>query len=158
MSQHRAKIEWRHAGGEFSYETYSRSHEWTFPNGTVVEASAAPTFLGDESRVDPEEAFVAAAASCHMLTFLAVAARKRLSVESYRDDAVGFLEKNEDGKLAVTVVNLRPRVAFSEGAEPTPEALEKLHAVAHRECFIANSVRTDIRIDLGDADADASAQ
>ncbi len=152
MSEHRARIEWRHAGGEFGYETYGRNHEWTFANGAVVEASAAPAFLGDDSRVDPEEAFVASLASCHMLTFLAVAARKRLSVESYTDDAVGVLEKNEDGKLAVTVVRLRPRVVFSADSEPSPEVLEKLHEVAHRECFLANSVRTDIRVELGDAD------
>lgn len=152
MPEHRARIEWRHTGGDFGYETYSRDHTWVFPNGTVVEASSAPAFLGSQARVDPEEAFVAAVSSCHMLTFLAVAARKRLVVASYVDEAVGRLDKNGSGKLAVTEVDLRPRVIFAGELQPPPQAIAKLHEVAHRECFIANSVHTSIRIlDVGDA-------
>lgn len=150
MSEHRATVQWRHSGGAFDYDSYSRNHSWAFPNGTVVEASAAPAFLGDDSRVDPEEGFVAAVSSCHMLTFLAIAAKKRLAVESYDDDAVGYLEKNEGGKLAVTRVDLHPRVRFSAATVPTAEGLAKLHDLAHRDCFIANSVRTEIRVVAGD--------
>lgn len=151
MPEHRARIEWRHDGGDFGYETYSRDHTWSFPNGMVVAASSAPAFLGNRELVDPEEAFVAAVSSCHMLTFLAVAARKRLVVESYVDEAVGRLMQNASGKLAVTEVDLRPRVIFAGEAPPSREAIAKLHEVAHRECFIANSVHTRIRVlDPGD--------
>jgi len=146
MSEHRASVQWRHSGGAFDYESFSRDHTWTFPNGKAIEASAAPAFRGDDSRIDPEEGFVAAVSSCHMLTFLAIAAKKRLVVATYDDDAVGYLEKNDDGKLAVTRVELRPRVRFSGETTPTAEALAKLHDLAHRDCFIANSVRTDIRV------------
>ena len=146
MPEHRARIVWRHTGGHFGYETYSRDHTWAFPNGTLIEASSAPAFLGSQQRVDPEEAFVAAVSSCHMLTFLAVAARQRLVVESYVDEAVGRLAKNGCGRLAVTEVDLRPRVVFAGDNRPSPEAVAKLHEVAHRECFIANSVRTLIRV------------
>ena len=154
MSEHRARIEWRHVGGEFSYDKYSRNHTWTFPNGTVIEASAAPAFLGDGERVDPEEAFVAAVSSCHMLTFLAVAARKRITVVSYADEAVGRLDKNALGKLAVTEVDLHPCVMFADDP-PSSRTVASLHEIAHRECFIANSVHTRIRVvDNGEHGAD----
>ncbi len=146
MSEHRATVQWRQTGGSFDYDSYSRNHSWSFANGTSIEASAAPDFRGDDTRIDPEEAFVAAVSSCHMLTFLAIAARKRLVVESYLDEAVGFLKKNADGVLAVTEVELRPRVRFSAETTPAAEALAKLHEMAHRGCFIANSVRSEIRV------------
>lgn len=99
MSEHHAKVVWSRNEVDFSYQTYSRDHLWSFPGGVEVPASAAPDFLGSEQRVDPEEAFVAALSSCHMLTFLAIAAKKRLVIEEYQDEAVGFLEKNDMGKL-----------------------------------------------------------
>src|SRR5262249_5752003 len=101
---------------------------------------------GDAKRVDPEAAFVAALSSCHMLTFLAIAARKRLVVDTYEDDATGFLEKNAAGKLAVTRVVLRPRVAFARAA-PSADALADLHERAQRDCLVANSVRTDVAVE-----------
>ncbi len=146
MSEHRASIDWKRGDAEFTYDTYTRGHTWRFEGGTVVEASAAPAYLGDASRVDPEEAFVASVASCHMLTFLAIAARKRVVVDAYEDDAVGVMEKNEDGKLAVTRVTLRPRIAFA-GDPPPPETVERTHEQAHGHCFIANSVRAEIRVE-----------
>ena len=143
-SEHRATVSWRRTGEDFSYEAYSRDHVWRFEGGVEVAASAAPAFQGTEERVDPEEAFVAALSSCHMLTFLAIAARKRLVVDSYRDAAVGFLEKNDEGKLAVTRVVLRPEVTFRE---PPPETvIERMHHTAHEQCFIASSVKTDVRV------------
>jgi organic hydroperoxide reductase OsmC/OhrA len=144
MSVHGANIVWQRNGHDFAYESYTRNHVWRFTNGTEVAASAAPEFLGDPSCVDPEAAFVASLASCHMLTFLAIAARKRLVVDSYSDDAIGYLEKNEDGRLAMTRVELRPKIAFGEGSEPDADALKRLHESAHRQCFIANSVITRI--------------
>ncbi|MBW2267807.1 MAG: OsmC family protein [Deltaproteobacteria bacterium] len=146
MSEHRSTIEWQRGDAAFDYESYSRNHTWRFENGLGVEASAAPEFLGDAARIDPEEALVASIASCHMLTFLALAARKRWVVERYRDAAVGTLEKNSDGKLAVTRVVLHPEVEFADVA-PSTEQLEKAHHKAHEGCFIANSVRTQIDLE-----------
>lgn len=146
MSEHHATICWGRGEVEFRYDSYSRDHDWSFPGGERVAASAAVEYLGSAERVDPEEAFVASLASCHMLTFLAIAARKRLVVDSYRDEAVGFMEKNEQGRLAVTRVVLRPRIEW-EGEPPSAEAIEKIHQLSHETCFIANSVRTEIRVE-----------
>ena len=146
MSEHPATIRWTRESPDFSYDTYNRAHRWAFDAGLEVAASAAPEYGGDEDRVDPEEAFVASLASCHMLTFLALAARKRFVVDRYEDEAVGVLEKNEAGKLAITRVTLRPRVEFG-GEPPSAEALERLHHQAHEHCFIANSVRTRIDVE-----------
>jgi organic hydroperoxide reductase OsmC/OhrA len=144
MSVHGANIAWQRNRDDFEYDSYTRNHVWRFANGIEAAASAAPDFLGDPSCVDPEAAFVASLASCHMLTFLAIAARKRLIVDSYSDDAVGYLEKNDNGRLAMTRVELRPKIVFANGAEPDAEQLERLHASAHRQCFIANSVTTRV--------------
>ncbi|MBI1317996.1 MAG: OsmC family peroxiredoxin [Candidatus Hydrogenedens sp.] len=144
MSEHRVGVDWKLGDGDFTYETYPREHTWRFAEGPEIAASAAPEFLGKPECVDPEQAFVAAVSSCHMLTFLAIAARKRMRVEAYADDAVGYLEKNEEGRLAVTRVELRPRITFGGEGAPDAETLEKLHESSHRNCFIANSVRCEI--------------
>ena len=146
MSEHRVRVDWRRGAHSFDYESYDRGHDWRFPEGPTVRASAAPEFLGDASLVDPEQAFVAALASCHMLTFLAIAARRRLVVNSYCDQAVGVLEKNADGRLALTRVTLRPRIEF-ESAPPDAVALRRLHDQSHQTCFLANSVTTSIVIE-----------
>ena len=146
MSEHHAKIDWERGSAEFTYDSYSRDHIWTFEGGVEVAASAAPSYLGSARLVDPEQAYVAALASCHMLTFLAIAARKRIVVDQYRDAAVGFLEKNQDGKLAVTRVVLNPKIAFANGPPPSEE-LKKLHSLAHDNCFIANSVHTAVSVE-----------
>jgi organic hydroperoxide reductase OsmC/OhrA len=150
MSEHKATISWTRGAKEFTYETYTRDHTWTFDGGVRVSATAAPTYLGNPDHVDPEEAFVAAVSSCHMLTFLALAARKRLVVERYDDAAVGFMEKNENGKLAITRVTLRPKISFGGAGAPPAGELERLHHLAHENCFIANSVRTEITVASGD--------
>jgi organic hydroperoxide reductase OsmC/OhrA len=147
MSEHNATISWSRGDREFTYQTYTRDHTWRFDGGVEVPASAAPDYLGDPTRVDPEAAFVASVASCHMLTFLAVAARRKLVVETYQDTATGVLEKNADGKLAVTRVTLRPRIRFGGAGAPADEELAILHELAHENCFIANSVRTEIAVD-----------
>jgi organic hydroperoxide reductase OsmC/OhrA len=145
MSEHRATIDWQLGEREFTYETYSRDHRWRFESGVETAASSAPQFGGTPERVDPEETLVAAISSCHMLTLLAVAARKRMKVRSYHDSAVGFLEPNEEGKLAVTRVELRPRIEF-DGEPPGADKIERLHQSAHRNCFIANSVKTEVTV------------
>lgn len=148
MSAHHASIRWKRTSADFTYDSYNRAHEMRFNEGTiVVPASAAPAFKGDIDRVDPEEAFVAALSSCHMLTFLALCARKRLVVDSYDDDAVGVMEKGSDGKLWVSRVTLRPRIRFAAGTSVEPAALAEIHHKAHGECFIANSVKTDVSVE-----------
>ena len=132
------------------YETYNRAHVWRFESGITVNASSAPAFFGTPDRVDPEEAFVAAVSACHMLTFLAICARRKLVVDGYLDEAVGYLEKNAAGKLAMTRVELAPRITFA-GEPPTPDQLDRLHEYSHRECFIANSVLSEIVVKSPDA-------
>lgn len=145
MSEHRVTIAWRRTSETFDYEAYNREHDWTFEGGVRVPASAAPDFHGKPENVDPEEAFVAALSSCHMLTFLAIAAKKRLVVDAYDDDAVGHLAKNAEGKPAMTRVVLRPRVRFADGAAPaSDDDFARMHDKAHHNCFIANSVVTEV--------------
>jgi organic hydroperoxide reductase OsmC/OhrA len=145
MSEHKASIKWSRGGKDFTYKTYSRDHVWSL-NGNDVPASATPAYLGNPNRVDPEAALVAALSSCHMLTFLALAANKGFVVDSYEDAAVGHLEKNAQGKFAVTRVELHPKIAFGGTKQPVAADLEWLHDKAHKECFIANSVTTDVRV------------
>lgn len=146
MSEHRATIRWVRGDAPFDSRRYSRDHEWIFDGGQRIAASAAPEYLGGERAVDPEEALVAALSSCHMLTLLAIAAKKGWAVDRYEDDAVGVLEKNAGGRLAVTRVTLRPMIVFAEGAAPDADALARLHAQAHEHCFIANSVKTEVTV------------
>lgn len=146
MSEYRATLKWARNGADFSYKNYSRNHVWLFDNAIELPASAARAYLGDPQRIDPESAFVASLSSCHMLTFLALASNKGFVVDTYEDSAVGFLEKNINGKLAVTRVELHPKTTFSSEPKPTQAELSWLHAKAHRECFIANSVTTKISV------------
>ena len=147
MSEHKATIAWHRETPDFAYETFHRDHDWTFDAGITVRASSAPDYFGGSSCVDPEEAFVASLSSCHMLTFLALASKKRIVVDRYDDEAVGILDKNEEGRLAVTKVTLRPRVVFSGEKVPDRDELHQLHERAHRACFIANSVRTEVVVE-----------
>ena len=151
MTEHRASIAWHRETDDFDYDTFSRDHRWSFASGLEVAASSAPEYNGTSGLMDPEKALVAAIASCHMLTFLAIAARKRLPVAGYEDSAVGYMEKNLDGKLAVTRATLSPRVTFDPGTEVSDEDLAHLHDSAHRHCFIANSVRTEITVASGES-------
>ena len=144
MSVHEATIRWRLEGDAFGYRDYTRDHAWEF-GPTHVQASAAPEYLGSPERVDPEAALVAAAASCHMLTLLAIAARKGWRIDAYDDDARGYLEKDAEGSLAITKIELRPRIDWHD-EPPSPEEIDWLHRTAHEACFIANSLRT--RIDI----------
>jgi organic hydroperoxide reductase OsmC/OhrA len=145
VSEHHAGLRWKRTSPDFSYESYNRAHEVFFKDGAIVlPSSSAPEFRGDADRVDPEEAYVASLSGCHMLTFLAICARKRLILDSYEDEASGWLEKSESGKLWMTRVTLRPRVRFAEGIEVGETQLTALHHQAHADCFIANSVKTDV--------------
>jgi organic hydroperoxide reductase OsmC/OhrA len=146
MSEHHANISWTRTSQDYTYQTYNRAHEWRF-TGTTVPASAAKEYRGDPARVNPEEALVAALSSCHMLTFLAIATKRKLSLDSYIDDAVGFMEKNEAGRLAITRVTLRPKIVWTEGVTVSSADLETMHHEAHEGCFIANSVTTKITVE-----------
>lgn len=152
MSEHRATIEWAGgaAPGDFVKLRFTREHRWTFDGGASVVASAAPSVVpapwSNPNGVDPEEAFVASIASCHMLTFLFVAAKAGFAVATYRDDAVGIMAKNAAGKAWVSKVTLSPRITYAGDKLPTAEELAVLHHAAHDGCFIANSVNTEIVI------------
>jgi organic hydroperoxide reductase OsmC/OhrA len=149
MSQYLATIEWRREGQDFLDRRYSRAHQWVFDGGARVAASASPHIvplpLSVASNVDPEEAFVAALSSCHMLFFLDFASRSGVLVDSYQDQALGWLETDGKGHMAMTRVELRPRCQFG-GPAPTPDELRRLHALSHENCFIANSVTCSVSV------------
>jgi len=153
MAQHlyKATVSWRRGEGEFLKGRYSRGHSWRFDGGIEVPASASPQVVPKpyvvEAAVDPEEAFIASLSSCHMLTFLDLARRAGFVVDSYEDDAEGVMEKNAAGKYWIARVTLRPRIGYAGEKQPTHDDLARLHHTAHEECFIANSVSTDVKVE-----------
>ncbi len=151
MSSYTASVRWnRGSDGDFSKGQYSRAHEWAFDGGAVVPAGPSPHIVpepwGDPAGVDPEEAFVASLSSCHMLFFIDFARRAGFVIDSYVDEAEGMLDKRADGRMAMTKVTLRPRIAWA-GTPPDDAAIADLHHRAHEACFIANSVITEITIE-----------
>jgi len=142
MSEHRIALKWFKGDVPFTYDTYPRNHTVTFKDGAPQIFSAAAAYLGDPSKGDPEDLLVAALSSCHMLSFLAICAKKRITVEAYDDDATGVLEK-EGGKFWVTRVVLRPKVR----ADADSATLAGVHHMAHQACFIANSVKTQVTVE-----------
>ncbi len=152
MSEHLATIEWSRGDQPFLDKRYARAHDWRFDGGAVVRGSSAPSDLvpaplSDPAAVDPEEALVAALSSCHMLFFLAFAAKSGFTVDRYRDEAVGVLGRDDRGKTSITSVALRPLVAFSGETQPDAAAIDDLHHRAHGACYIANSIRADVTIE-----------
>jgi organic hydroperoxide reductase OsmC/OhrA len=151
MSTYTATIVWNRAGAAFTDRKYSRRHQWIFDGGVEVPASASPQVvrppLSDPAGVDPEEAFVASLSSCHMLWFLALAAQRGFVVDTYRDEAIGELGRNREGREAMTRVILRPQAVFSGSSRPAAEELADLHHQAHQRCYIANSVRTEVTVE-----------
>jgi organic hydroperoxide reductase OsmC/OhrA len=146
--QYRATVSWTKGEGDFTDQRYSRGHTWSFDGGITVPASSSPLSVklpySVAEAVDPEEALVAALSSCHMLTFLYVAAKQGFVVEKYTDEAVGEMTRNEKGKFWVSKVTLAPAIVFAADKKPTPEQLNHLHHLAHEECYIANSVKSDV--------------
>ncbi len=151
MSEHSAKIVWERGSARFTDNRYSRVHRWIFDGGVVVPASASPHVvpapLSEPANVDPEEAFVAALSSCHMLWFLSLAAKRGFVVDSYTDEPVGYMEKNGEGRFAMTRVILRPSIRFDLAKAPTETEIRETHDEAHHQCFIANSVRTLVSVE-----------
>ncbi len=144
MSEHKITLNWSKGDAPFTYDAYPRNHQIIFKDGEAVTYSAAAVYKGDPSKGDPEDMLVAALSSCHMLSFLAIAARKKFTVLSYEDEAVGFLEK-EGGKLWITRTILRPKIRFENA--PDDAALDEMHHLAHEQCFIANSVKTEVTVE-----------
>lgn len=152
MSHHLATIDWTRHGPDFTREKYSREHTWTFDGGVTVPASSSPSVVplpwSNPACVDPEEAYVAAISSCHMLTFVWLAARRGFVADSYHDEAVGHMSPNERGVPWVSKVVLRPRITWSGEKLPSTVDIEELHHQAHEECYIASSVKTEIVVEV----------
>ena len=151
MHTYTATVSWSRGEQPFTDGKYSRAHRWRFDGGVDVPASSSPQVvrppLSDEAAVDPEEAFVAALSSCHMLFFIDFARRAGFRIDRYEDQAEGIMAQDAEGRTAMTVVTLRPAIAFSGERLPTAEEIEALHHKAHEACFIANSVRSEVRIE-----------
>jgi organic hydroperoxide reductase OsmC/OhrA len=149
--EYQARIHWERGAAPFTDNRYSRGHTWHFDGGVEVPASSSPHTvrlpMSVEAAVDPEEALVAALCSCHMLWFLSLAASERWRVDQYTDDAIGVMGRNAAGKVAMLSVTLRPRVSFSGERLPSRAEIQQLHHRAHEECFIANSVTTEVRVE-----------
>lgn len=149
MSEYFANISWtKQPDEQYIDNQYSRGHEWAFDGGAKVKASSSPHIVpipySVAEHVDPEEAFIASLSSCHMLFFLSIAAKNKFVVESYLDNAVGQMEKDSAGKISMTKVTLKPLVQFSGDKQPTKALLTKMHHQSHEQCFIANSVKTQV--------------
>jgi organic hydroperoxide reductase OsmC/OhrA len=151
MSEHKAIIAWKRTSPDFLTGKYSREHTWTFDGGVTLPASPSPSVVpvpySNPAHVDPEEAFVASISSCHMLTFLYLAGKAGFQVDSYRDEAVGVMTKNERGVPWISAVTLHPKVAYSGEKLPAPADIERLHHFAHEQCFIANSIKTEVKVE-----------
>jgi len=151
MSEYFATIKWDRGSQSFADNKYSRAHVWEFDGGFTVPASASPHVvpppLSVESNVDPEEAFVASLSSCHMLFFLSIAAKQTYLIDNYTDHALGIMAQDKSGRISMTRVVLRPKVQFS-GRQATLEQLQAMHHQAHESCFIANSVRTEVSVEI----------
>lgn len=146
MSTHVINIAWKRTTKDFDYKTYNRAHTVHFSGGSTTEMSAAPEYLGEPSLANPEEMLVAAISSCFMLTFLAVAAIKGITIDTYIDKATGELAKNSEGKMSVTEVTLHPEITFPADQTPDTPLLRQLFEKAHANCFITNSVKTIVHV------------
>ncbi len=150
MSEHRATIHWVRTAPDFLSGKYSREHTWEFDGGITVPASPSPSVVpvpySNPGNVDPEEAFVAAVSSCHMLTFLYLACQSGFQIDRYDDEAVGIMAKNEQGVFWIRSISLHPFIVYSGERQPTETEVQQLHHLAHEQCFIANSIKTEVRI------------
>ena len=149
MGEYTAVIQWKRDGATFIDNRYSRMHQWRFDGGVEVPASSSPHVvplpMSVVAAVDPEEAFVASLSSCHMLWFLSMAAKRGFVVEDYRDEAIGVMARNSTGRMAMTLVTLRPAVEFGGERLPAADDVIAMHRDAHEQCYIASSVRTEVR-------------
>lgn len=147
MTDHSATISWSNAPHGDEPETYSRNHTAKLNGGQTLNVSSSVEYKGDADCADPEQILVSALASCHMLFFLAIAEAKGYPVASYEDTATGVLEKNEKGRMAITRIRLSPRISFTGDAVPDADQIDKIHASAHRNCFIANTINAQVSVE-----------
>jgi organic hydroperoxide reductase OsmC/OhrA len=152
MKRFEATLAWQRGDQAFTDQRYSRAHHWRFDGGHDVPASSSPLSvpvpLSDPAAVDPEEALVASASSCHMLYFLFFAAKRGFAVDRYEDEAFGVLEKNAAGKMFMSKITLRPHVTFSGDKTPTADEMQAMHHSAHEECFIAQSLKSEMNVEV----------
>lgn len=148
MSEYVAKLSWSLGEGQLEYGKYSTNHRMTFAGGLSATMTSAPDYGGDARYVNPEEALAAALSSCHMMTFIALAAKAKWKVKSYRDRAVASLSKTEDGRTRVSAIVLHPVTEFEPGHEIEPDKLSEMHERAHRYCFVANALSCDMSVEL----------
>jgi len=153
MSEHTASVLWQRADDEsFIDKKYSRAHTWSFDGGARIAASSSPHVVpvpySVSANVDPEEAFVAAVSSCHMLWFLGLATERGVVVDRYQDQARAVMRKNATGQLAITDIFLRPQIAFGGADIPDAATIRELHDDAHARCFIANSIQATVHLEL----------
>jgi organic hydroperoxide reductase OsmC/OhrA len=150
MSEYKAIIRWKRTSPDFLKGRYSREHTWTFDGGVVVPASPSPSVVpppwSNPANVDPEEAYVASVSSCHMLTYLYLAGKQGFQVDSYEDEAVGVMAKNQKGVPWMSAITLHPKIAYSGAKTPTAEEEARLHEGAHEQCYIAASIKTTVSV------------
>jgi len=151
MSTHKANISWKRTSPEFLKGKYSREHTWTFDGGASIPASPSPSVVpapySNPAHVDPEEAFVASVSSCHMLTYLYLAGKAGFQLDSYDDEAIGTMTKDEKGVPWISLITLHPKITYSGEKHPSPAEVEHLHYKAHEQCFIANSIKTKVTVE-----------
>lgn len=151
MHTYKAVVTWNRGDQQFVDNRYSRGHAWRFDGGAEVPASSSPHVvpipMSVAANVDPEEAFVAAVSSCHMLFFLNIAAKGGFVIDRYEDSASGVMEKNAEGRIAMTRITLRPHIAFGGERHPTAEEIARMHHESHEQCFIANSIKTEVNVE-----------
>jgi organic hydroperoxide reductase OsmC/OhrA len=149
--EYKAGVRWTRGGDDFLSGRYSRLHAWHFDEGISVRASSAPSSVrlpySAADAVDPEEALVAATSSCHMLFFLSFAQKSGFSIDAYEDEASGLMEEDARGKISITSITLRPKIAFSGERRPNAEELADLHHRSHEHCYIANSIRAEVHVE-----------
>lgn len=152
MHQYQAEILWQRGAQAFIDNRYSRAHQWEFDGGLIVPASSSPLSvpvpMSEAKNVDPEEALVAALASCHMLFYLSFVAKRAYVLEQYKDLAVGIMDKNAQGRQAITRIHLRPHESYSSEKQPSLQEREELHHMAHEHCYIANSIHAEVIIEI----------
>lgn len=158
MSEYKATIKWQRTSPDFLKGKYSREHTWAFDGGVTVPASSSPSVVpvpyANPANVDPEEAFVASISSCHMLTFLYFAGKQGFQMDSYEDEAIGVLAKNEKGVPWVSRVTLYPKIVYSGDKKPSPADEQRLHHLAHEQCYISNSVKTEVTVHAETTDSE----
>lgn len=147
MAEQLINLTWQRTTEDFNIKTYSRTHTVKFSGGNQIEASASADFLGDAKMPNPKELLLASVASCHLLTFLAIAANKGFTIDNYSDSVYGVLGKTAEGRTAVTQIVLRPKISFSGATQPDAATLHEMHEKAHELCTIANTVNCEIKIE-----------